>query len=141
MHGTIKIDGINASVGDVIGKLGVPAPFGPLYPLMGPTVAKFRKMSRNGPLTADQRAAYSAAIVGKVLALQRAEATRTLPAVQPRCASGTWHNNGDGAIGAAVREQQRRALAACPDAIRRARTPRQWQAMYDAAMKEKRRRD
>jgi hypothetical protein len=136
MHGTVKLDGITTTIGDVIGK-HVPAPFGPLYPTI-PGAAKFRKIAR-ADLTAQQRADYSAAIVGKILALQRADATRTLPAVQPRCASGTWHNNADGAVGAAVREQQARALANCPDAIRRARTPRKWQELYDAAMRAKRR--
>jgi hypothetical protein len=136
MHGIIKFDGINATIGDVIGKLGVPEPFGPTYPAI-PGATKFRKIPRD-QLTADQRREYSALIVGKILSLQRADATRTLPAVKPRCASGTWANNADGAVGAAVREQQARALANCPDAIRRARTPAQWQELYEEAMRAKR---
>ena len=111
-------------------------PFGPTYPAMGPRVAKFRRVARD-QLTPDQRREYSAAIVDKIRALQRAAVMRDLPSFRPSCASGTWHNNADGKVGAAVREQQARALLACPDEIRAARSIVDLDAAYKAAMREK----
>lgn len=111
-------------------------PFGPTYPAMGPRVAKFRKIPRD-QLTPDQRREYSAAIVDKIQALQRQALQRELPSFKPSCASGTWHNNGDGAVGAAVREQQARALAACPDQIRAARSLHDLETAYREAMAAK----
>jgi hypothetical protein len=104
---------------------------------MGPRVTKFRKIPRD-QLTPEQRREYSAAIVAKIQSLQRAAVMRDLPSFRPSCASGTWHNNGDGAVGAAVRDQQARALLACPDQIRAARSVVDLELQYKAAMAAKR---
>jgi hypothetical protein len=112
-------------------------PFGPVYPHL-PTCAKFRKIANPTP---EQKRAHGDAVSAAIRALQRAALARELPTIKPRCASGTWHNNADGSVGKAIREQHRRALLAYPDAVRRARTHDEWQAMYDAAMAEKRARE
>jgi len=111
---------------------------GPPYPKLGAAVARFRKIPR-GQLTSGQKRAYSDALVKAVLALQRSELQRELPSFRPRCASGTWHTTG-AAIEEAIREQHRNALLACPEQVRKARTPGKWAELYDAAMKEKRKR-
>lgn len=113
-----------------------PPAFGPEYPNMGPRVAKFRRIPKR-KLTAAQKREYAEAIETKILSLQRQSLQRELPTFKPRCPSGTWHNNADGKIGKAIREQQRNALLAYPEQARRARTPQQWQDMYEAAMAEK----
>jgi hypothetical protein len=45
-------------------------------------------------LTAEQKAAYSAAIIEAAVAKQRSELQRELPSFKPHCASGTWHTRG-----------------------------------------------
>ena len=47
------------------------------------------------------------------------------------------HNTGE-AIHDAIRQQQRRALAAYPSYVRRNRTAVEWRDMYERAMAEKR---
>jgi len=113
----------------------------PLYPrTLGPTVAKFRTLTRDGlrTLTWDDRQAYGAAVEKAILALQRSGARVGLNPLNPRCrcASGTWHSEG-GDIHEAVRKTQHNALLACPGAIRRKRTPNEWATMYENAMDEK----
>jgi hypothetical protein len=118
--------------------------FGPNYPQLGPAVAKFRKIANP---TAAQRRAHGDAVSTAVRELQRRELQRELPTIKPRCVSGTWCNGGDyadghadGGVGRAIAAQQRRALLACPDQERRRRPASVWQAMYEAAMVEKRKR-
>ena len=112
--------------------------FGPEYDLESAALKKFRTKARKGlsHLSADDRRAYGAAVETATLARQRAF-LRSHGEAEPRphCASGTWHTTGE-AISAAVRSQHRAALAACPAQERRARTPQEWAAMYEAAMKE-----
>jgi hypothetical protein len=108
----------------------------PAYPELGATVAKFRRIARP---TQDERLAHGEAVHRAMLAKQRAELQRELPSFKPRCASGTWHTEG-GKIHAAVQQQQRARLQASVAAVRKHRTPAQWQAMYDDAMKAKRRK-
>jgi hypothetical protein len=113
-------------------------PFGPDYPKLGAAVAKWRKIANPSPA---QKQAHGDAVSAAIRALQRAALARELPTIRPSCSSGTWHNNGDGSVGRAVADQHRRALLACPDAIRRARTAAEWQSLYDEAMAEKRARE
>lgn len=107
---------------------------GPLYPELGPSVAKWRRIPR-AEMTPEQSAAHAGAIEQRIRYLQRVallgnrEAAHSCP-----CASGTWHNMADGAIGKAVREQQARALAAYPSQVRRARLDGMWVSMYALAM-------
>jgi hypothetical protein len=115
---------------------------GPEYNVASPALTKHRRLAREGlqAMTWEQRQAYGAAVEATVLAAQRLEARRDLPAMpRPHCASGTWHNDG-AAIHEAVREQQRRALALCPSQVRRARSDVEWRTMYEAAMQDKARR-
>ena len=108
---------------------------GPEYPSLGATVAKYRKIQNP---TAEQRRAHGDAVSAAIRALQQRESQRTLPRIAPLCASGTWHNNADGSVGRAIREQQQRALLAHVGEIRRKRTPAEWQSMYEDAMHDKR---
>lgn len=111
-----------------------PAPFGPVYNLESASLKKFR---RAGVISK----AYGEAVEQAVLASQRAALNRAAPSLsRPNCASRTYHNNGAD-IDKAVKAQQRAALAACPSQVRRARSAAVWQAMYDAAMAEKRERE
>jgi hypothetical protein len=114
---------------------------GPDYPALGAAVAKWRARARDGlkALSREERRAYGAAVERAILALQRSEAGRGSPPINPRCgcASGTPHNTGE-AIHKAVREQQARALAAFPAYVRRHRTDAEWRQMYETAMAEKR---
>jgi hypothetical protein len=115
---------------------------GPAYNIDSAALKKFRREARDGltSLSRDDRQAYAAAIVVAVLAAQRSTlrgAAYSMPA--PRCASGTTHTTGK-AIVKAIRQRQRAALLACPDQIRAARKPHEWQKLYDEAMREKRAR-
>jgi hypothetical protein len=117
-------------------------PFGPDYPALGSRVAKFRRISKH-KLTAEQSREYSDAITSTILTLQRQalQRDRRPNGITPSCASGTWHNNADGKVGQAIREQHRRSLLAYPDKVRRERTDAKWREMYAAAMTEKRQRE
>lgn len=111
---------------------------GPDYTISSPALVKHRRKAGEGlaSLPRAERQAYGAAVEAAVLAAQRrqlATAGEVMP--RPRCASGTWHNDG-AAIHDAVRDQQRRSLLACASQIRRARTPEQWERMYREAMPE-----
>lgn len=108
------------------------APFGPLYPALGASVARFRKIDNPTALQA-----HGAEVERAIRALQRQELQRVLPSIAPSCASGTWHNNADGSIGRSLRERQRAALLRCPEQIRKKRLPHEWQKLYEQAMKEK----
>ena len=113
--------------------------FGPLYNVASPVLAKHRQIARGGiaAMTWEQRQAYADAVEAAVLAAQRREAMRAcVPGKRCGCASGTWYSDGAD-IHEAVREQQRRALAACASAERRARSDVEWQTMYEAAMQDK----
>jgi hypothetical protein len=115
-------------------------PFGPTYNIDSAKLRTFRAKARKGlsALSREERHAYADAIERAVLARQRTEAGIGLPAVTPKChcASGTAHNDGAD-IHRAIRAQQAAALARCPAQERRARTPAQWQAMYEQAMTAK----
>jgi hypothetical protein len=111
--------------------------FGPFYPDLGAGVAKFRRIPRN-KITKVQRLAYGEAVHRAILAKQRSELQRELPSFKPRCASGTWHADGD-KIHAAIQQQQAARLQAAV-AQDRKRTPAQWKTAYDAAMQDQRRR-
>jgi len=129
-------------VPEVYGPVFVPKSFGPEYDIESAALKKFRRMARKGlsHLSTDERRAYGAAVEAATLARQRAFLKSHGEAEpRPSCASGTWHTTGE-AISAAIRSQHKAALAACPSRERRARTPQQWQAMYAAAMTEKRQR-
>ena len=109
-------------------------PFGPLYPDLGASVAKFRRIENP---TREQRVAHADAIEKAILAKQRQALQREVPSIPASCESGTWHNNADGKVGAAIRQQHRTALFAYVDTVRRERTPKQWEKLYKEAMKEK----
>ena len=114
----------------------------PRYDIGSAQLTKFRKLARHGlnTLSRAEIENYADAVEQAVLASQRAAVMGTREVVfKAGCASGTFHNNGADVI-KAVLHQQRAALAACPSQERRARTPNQWQAMYDEAMAQKRHR-
>jgi hypothetical protein len=104
--------------------------YGPLYPKLGSSVAKYRRIPRGAFLRA-----YGDAVHAAIRALQRSELRRELPSFAPRCASRTWHTDGD-SIHKAVQQQQHRALVSSPDKIRRDRTPAEWERLYTEAMKQ-----
>jgi len=115
---------------------------GPEYNVASPALAKHRRLAREGlaAMTREQVVAYANAVEAAVLAAQRREAMRAcVPRQRCGCASGTWHSDGAD-IHEAVRQQQRRALAACGSQERRARSDVEWQSMYEAAMQDKARR-
>jgi hypothetical protein len=118
-----------------------PEQFGPVYPDL-PAVNKHRKAARDGLalMSRDARQAYGLAVETAIRAKQRAELQRELPSHNVSCASGTNHNDG-AAIHKAMQAKQRAALLAAPAQERRARKPAVWQAMYDAAMADKRKRE
>ena len=110
--------------------------FGPVYNVTSPALVRFRRLANGETLTREERQAYGAAVEAAVLAAQRRQLrTAGEPGRRPNCASRSWANR-PGEVGEAVREQQRRALAACAERIRRARTPEQWERMYREAMPE-----
>ena len=116
--------------------------FGPLYNVVAPSLAKHRRLASNGlqSMTWEQRCAYGEAVERAILTMQRRECLRALPAEQrPNCASRSWANK-PGEVGAAIREQHHRALAACASAERRARSDAEWASMYEEAMQDKARR-
>jgi hypothetical protein len=84
------------------------------------------------------RHAYGEAVERAIKAKQRQEFIRAScePGKRVHCASGTYHNDGR-KISEAVRQQHRAALAAYPSQERRARTPQQWQELYEEAMRAK----
>jgi hypothetical protein len=114
---------------------------GPDYPDLGPTVIKHRRKAKAGlgKLSADDRRAYGEAVEQAIRAKQRHEFIRAScePDKRATCASGTWHNDGN-KIDAAIKQQQRAALAAYPSQERRARTPEKWKELYEEAMEAKR---
>ncbi len=118
-----------------------PEPFGPLYPDLGASVAKFRRIKNP---TWEQRQAHGEAVEQAIRALQRQAMARATPTIPPSCASGTWHNGGDyanghadGSVGKAIRAKHRASLLACPEKVRKARTDAEWRKMYIKAMKAK----
>lgn len=117
--------------------------FGPTYNVEGAGLKGFRRAARKGlsALTCEERQAYGTAVEAAVLAKQRAEFLRAAgePEKRPNCASGTWLSDGAD-ISRAVRNQQNRALLACPGMERRAREPDTWRAMYAEAMADKQQR-
>jgi hypothetical protein len=128
--------------GYVVGRLtcianAEPLPeFGPEYPELGPAVAKWRRLAGKRDLTPAEKRAYGDAFEASIKAKQRqALLGPDRPAIAPRCASGTWHNTPE-AIESAIRQ-----ILAFPAQARRARTPEEWSALYDAAMEEKRDRE
>lgn len=112
---------------------------GPTYNVTSPALAKHRARAREGlsAMMWEQRQAYGSAVEAAVLAAQRREAMRAcVPGKRCGCASGTWYSDGAD-ISAAIREQHRRALAACASAERRARSDVEWASMYEEAMNAK----
>jgi hypothetical protein len=109
-------------------------PFGPTYPDLGPTVAKFRRRaSQVGGLremSPAERAVYAEAIEQKIKALQRAALLREGTPIPPPTI-----------FGKKLAEHHRATLLSYPAKVRRARTDDEWKAMYEAAMKEKRKRE
>jgi hypothetical protein len=89
--------------------------FWPPYPAI-PAAAKYRRIPRH-ELTAEESAAYSAAIVTTIRRMQDAWWRSERAVVPPLCVSGTWHNGGDyrdghadGSVGEAIRAKQRAEL-------------------------------
>lgn len=117
-------------------------PFGPIYDLDSAALQKHRRIARAVGSVADmsreQRRAYGEAVEAATRAKHRAHLTsggERMP--KPRCASGTWHTDGAD-IHRAIQQQHRSQAAALVNKVRRERTPAQWQAMYEEAMKAKR---
>ena len=116
-------------------------PFGPDYPReLGATVAKYRRLAKNSIFDIDKpwRDLWADAIEKSIKAKQRAALQREAPTHRVSCASKSDHSCGL-KISAAVREQHRSALLACPGAERRKRTDHEWRVMYEDAMQDKRR--
>jgi hypothetical protein len=67
--------------------------YGPLYPNLGPTVAKHRRLNDETP---EGRKAYGQAVLKAINALNRQKLIGASGPVNPRafCASGTWHSEG-----------------------------------------------
>lgn len=89
--------------------------FWPPYPAI-PAAANYRRIPRH-ELTAEQSAAYSAAIVTTIRRMQDAWWRSERAIEPPLCTSGTWHNGGDyrdghadGSVGKAIRAKQRAEL-------------------------------
>ena len=113
---------------------------GPVYNIDSATLSKFRFAARDGlkSIPWEDRQAYAEAVERAVLAKQRSQLKGYAePNSQPRCASRTWHTTGE-SIGKAIQAQHTAATQAYPSRQRRARTPKQWQVMYDEAMALKR---
>lgn len=119
----------------------IPEPFGPEYPQLGATVAKFRKKAPHSifDLSKAERNNWAAAIEKEILAKQRQALQRELPTHNVDCASGTNHSCGL-KISAAVRAQHRAALLAWPAQERAKRSDAAWKSLYEQAMKLKRAR-
>ena len=122
----------------------IPNQFGPVYDLDGATLKKYRGRVNGGGvmgLPLEDRRAYAEAVEKAVLAKQRSQLkTYGEPNISPSCASGTWKTTGE-EIDKAIRQQHRSETLSWPGKIRRARTPEEWQKMYDEAMQEKRERE
>lgn len=116
--------------------------FGPNYNVDSARLKRFRSVTKAGlkTLEYEMRLAYGDEVEKAVLASQLSALKRVTSVPKINCASGTLHTTGE-AIHEAVKAQQLAALRACPAQERRQRTPEKWQAMYDAAMKEKRERE
>jgi hypothetical protein len=125
-------------VAEKYGPFFVPKQFGPTYPDLGPSAAKYRRMAINGLATmmVRDRRAYGEAVLTSVRSKQRQELQRELPSHPVHCPSGTNHNTGE-AIIKAVQSKHRAALTAAASQERRARTPQKWREMYAEAMTEK----
>jgi hypothetical protein len=116
--------------------------FGPDYPDLGASVAKYRRKAKESIFarTKAERDSNADAIENAIRAKQRSALQRELPSHRVSCASGTDYSDGR-EISAAVRQQHRSALQACPSQIRRARAPHVWEDMYNEAMAAKRGRE
>jgi hypothetical protein len=117
----------------------------PRYDVGSAQLTKFRAVANaaGGVMALERfyRVQYANAVEQAVLASQRASlAPRREAAVPARCASGTFHNDGE-SIGKAVVARHRAALSSYPSQVRRARQPNEWRAMYEQAMADKRRRE
>jgi hypothetical protein len=114
----------------------IPKPFGPAYNIDTPKLQSIRRQSKKLPKDKEALRAYGAAVEEAVLAKQRAQLHQGVP-LTPRCpcASRTWINTDDGAIGAAVRRQHAIALQVAVSKERRDRTHEEWSTMYHEAMK------
>lgn len=113
---------------------------GPEYPReLGATVAKFRRKAAKKRtiflLSKAERDEWADAIEKSIRAKQRAALQRELPSHNCGCASGTNYSDGR-KISEAVRQQHLTALLAYPGKVRRERTAREWEKLYEAAMKE-----
>jgi hypothetical protein len=114
-------------------------PYNPTYPKLSKEVEYWRARAKAALLSPTEKRAYGDAVHRAILALQRTEANAYLNHVKgprPRCASGTWHNDGD-MIHASVREQLKRAFAAAVKRDGARRAPWQWEDDYAKAMREK----
>ena len=115
--------------GELRDKIACDACKTPPYNIESATLKKFRRNAKDGLATWSkwERHMYGAAVEQAVLAKQRSEFMRALPPI-PQAS----------VFGAALVKKQRNELLAYPAQVRRERTPKQWQEMYDKAMKEKR---
>jgi hypothetical protein len=79
----------------------------PLYPNLGPAVAKHRRLNDETP---EGRKAYGQAVLKAINAMNRQKLTGASGPVNPRspCASGTWHSEGKDIL-KAIRAQHRTA--------------------------------
>jgi hypothetical protein len=117
-------------------EIDIPKAFGPLYPQLGNTVAKFRRKGPIAKMDRETRREYGAAVCKAILGLQRSALQRELPSHACPCASHTWHSDGEKIL-AAVRGQIQAAHRALADRERRERSPDKWRRMYAEAMQEK----
>lgn len=99
------------------------------YPKFGNTVIKWRNLADDGlrTLTHEQRQAYGTAVELAIRSLQRSEMLAAGSPVTPeRPADYDLHE--------AIRAKQHASILACPGKIRRARTPHEWETLYNEAM-------
>jgi hypothetical protein len=105
----------------------------PLYPNLGPAVAKHRRLNDETP---EGRKAYGQAVHAAIRALQRSELRRAgvnRSEGRPMCASGTAHTEGKDIL-KAIRAQHRNATQAAANGPTFARTEDQLEADYYRAM-------
>jgi hypothetical protein len=93
---------------------------GPDYPKLGPAVEKFRRIQNP---TWEQKMAHGEAVGRAICALQRRELLGNVSENPPVRDIGAW-----------IRARHAADLARYPAKVRKARSPHEWEKMYQEAM-------
>jgi hypothetical protein len=105
----------------------------PLYPNLGPAVAKHRRLNDETP---EGRKAYGQAVLKAINSLNRGKLRQGFNPSSP-CASGTWHSEGKDIL-KAIRAQHRTATQAAANGPTFERTEDELERDYYRAMLESR---